>query len=308
MKRFIRKISILLKGFFSTFRNVEVLTKGQSIHDNILQTAHRLEKGLTIGKPRALWGWDKAKTLAHLLKKDHGSFAYETGAGVLFAYLDAKKATGSAEEIQRADELYAELESSGIVRPKTKSGGVLQLTAEDVSLSEVEFAAAQKLFYSRHSVRDYADRNVENALILQAIEMANRCPSACNRQPYHVYVTDAQERQNLGFDNEMNANKYLLITGRISAFKSNELNDWIVSASIFAGYLALSLHACGIGSCIMRKDLVKENNYNQAMRKFHSIPENEQIVLELAIGHYKDAFCAPISNRVSAETIVSFQN
>lgn len=306
MKRFVKKLVILAKGFLATARNVNVLTRGQSTHDNILQTAHRLEKGLTISKPRALWGWDKAKALAQLLEKGRGSFAYETGAGVLYAYLDAKKATGDSEEIQRADALCAQLQSKGILQPAEETGGALKLTAGDVSLSEEEFVAAQKLFFSRHSIRDYADKDVDNSLILQAIQIANRCPSACNRQPFHTYVMRAEDRERLGFRNEMGANKYILITGRISAFKSNELNDWIVSASIFAGYLSLALHAYGIGSCIMRKDLINETNYNKTMRNFCAIPANEQIVLELAIGHYKDEFCAPVSNRVSAEKIVSF--
>ena len=164
----------------------------------------------------------------------------------------------------------------------------------------------EKLFFSRHSVRDFDNTDVSEEAIMQAVRWANRCPSACNRQPFHMYVVSAVDREKLGFENELSANGSVLVTGRISAYKTTEMNDWIVSATIFAAYLSLALHAQGIGSCVMRKDLVRETEYNKAMRRFCGIPQNEQIVLELAIGNYKEHFAVPVSNRMPAEEIVDF--
>ena len=310
-KRLVRAIKYSAKGFLSVCRNVKILCNGQTQSDSILQLAHRLEKGLTIREPRPFWGWDKAEQLSLLLeneKRNPECFAYETGASVLYAYLAAKKACGNIEEVNRADAMLHSLDERGIHLVNSEWGGAAQIDLEDILLSAEEYSTVEKLFSTRHSVRDYADNDVGEEIILKAVKLANRCPSACNRQPFHVYVVDAADKKKAGFKNEMHANKYLLITGHISSFSINEMNDWIVSASIFAGYLCLALHAYGVGSCIMRKDLVNETGYNTKMRDFCRIPKDEQIVLELAVGHYKDSFRAPVSNRIPAEKLVTFIN
>ena len=41
--------------------------------------------------------------------------------------------------------------------------------------------------------------------------------------------------------------------------------------------------------------------YNKAVRKFCKIPNNEKIILELAIGMYDETYKIPISNRKSVD-------
>ena len=40
----------------------------------------------------------------------------------------------------------------------------------------------------RRSVRSYADRPVSEEAIARILEAARQAPSACNRQPWHLYV------------------------------------------------------------------------------------------------------------------------
>ena len=295
------------KSFQAALRSASVLSGGQDLSDQILQLAHRIEKGLTIASPKAMWGWKKAWELAGLLEKaDKDSFAYQTGGGVLYAYLAAKKQTGDPQELSEAEKLELSLTEKNMPLCDNGAGGAIAIQKEQIRLSEAEMSAVEKLFFTRHSVRDFDNTDVSEEAIMQAVQWASRCPSACNRQPFRMYVVGAADRKNLGFENELSADKYVLITGRISAYKTTEFNDWIVSATIFAAYLSLALHAYGIGSCVMRKDLIKETQYNVAMRRFCGIPQNEQIVLELAVGNYKENFTVPVSNRMPAEELVSF--
>lgn len=160
---------------------------------------------------------------------------------------------------------------------------------------------------SRHSTRNFNDSAIDDVNLREAIESALLCPNACNRQPYHIYVVDAKKKtEYLGSTNEFNANKYIIITGVIDAFSISEMNDWIVSASIFAGYLTLCLHNRKIGSCIMRKDLLVETDYNKKIRALCSIPETEQIVLEMAIGNYNYNALVPVSKRKTIDEICKF--
>lgn len=90
------------------------------------------------------------------------------------------------------------------------------------------------------------------------------------------------------------------------AFSLSELNDWIVSSSVFCGYLLLALHAEGIGSCIFRKDIVQESKYNDNIKAMCHIPDDEQIILEMAIGKYKDEFNVTVSSRRDATEILHY--
>ena len=114
----------------------------------------------------------------------------------------------------------------------------------------------------------------------------------------------AAERQKAGGNNEYNANRYIILTGIMDAYVPSELEDWIVSTSIFAGYLSLALHAHGIGSCVIRKPIIYEGDFERKIRTICSIPDNESIVVEMAIGNYKEEFDVPISYRRSAGDII----
>ena len=285
--------------------------KGQTIPDAIVQTAHRIEKGLTIQNPRRLWGWNKIEKLVNLLEKELAApvphhFALETGASVLKAYVDAKKRTGDQAETERALKL---LERAPTVRDYLKTvsvaGGARHLHIQDVTLPEgLEWT--RKLFSTRHSIRDFSDRPVPREALLQAVQLALLCPSACNRQPLKVYVLDGKCRQDLGCGNTYNADKFLVVTGEINAFTRAEYGDWIVSSTIFATYLVLALHALGIGSCMMKKELHLGSPYTDFLRKTCHIPRNEKIVLELAVGYYKDSFAVACSNRKDAKDVLVF--
>lgn len=285
--------------------------KGQTARDAMVQTAHRIEKGLTIRNPRRLWGWNKIGHLVDLLEKELSlpnpdRFALETGAGVLKAYLEAKKSTGDREETEKADRL---LENAPKIREwmetVTAAGGARRLSAQEVSIPNgLEWA--RKFFSTRHSIRDFSDRPIPRETLLQAVQLALMCPSACNRQPFKVYVLEGKRREELGYENIYHADKYLVVTGEINAFTREEYGDWIVSATIFATYLVLALHALGVGSCMMKKELHFGSKYNDMLRMACHIPGNEKIVLEIAAGYCRDEFSVACSNRKPAEDVLVF--
>lgn len=287
--------------------------KGQTSKDAIVQTAHRIEKGLTIENPRRMWGWNKIGHLVALLEKELAApvpdrFALETGASVLKAYIKAKKRTGDQDETEKAARL---LEQTPKVRALVESvgteGGAKQLHAHDVALCEGP-EWIRKLFSTRHSVRDFSDRSIARETLLQAVQLALLCPSACNRQPFKVYVLEGKYREEQWPENLYHADKYLVITGEINAFGQSEYGDWVVGATIFATYLLLALHALGIGTCMKKKDLHFGSPYNDFLRKNCQIPRNEKIVLEIAAGYYKDVFSVACSNRKSARDVVVFSD
>lgn len=278
----------------------------------IIQTAHRIEKGLTIQNPRKLWGGNKVENLVNLIateieKDNPDMFAIETGASVLRAYKDAKSCSGEKEEVQRAQAFLSKNSKvEEFVNNCTVHGGALHIHYPDITFGEDGYELVYKLFSTRHSVRDFDNREISEQTLNKAISLALLSPSACNRQPTKVYVISASKKQSLGFDDIYNADKYLIVTADMDAFTSAEYGDWVVSASIFSAYMVLALHGLGIGSCILRKDMLFGSEYNTQIRKACRIPRNEKIILEIAIGYYKDDIVAAYSNRRKPEDIITY--
>lgn len=287
----------LLVSISNAIRDWRVLRKGQSTEYEILQTAHRLEKGLLIPNPRILWGWDKAKRLYTLLQNTRNAFVKETGEAVLSSYLFQKMNSSFVED--KAEYIKFVSETCFNIK-QNEYGGVLKIN--DTKFNNEELSVIKKLFNSRHSTRTFSSVPIPMENLLEAINLALRCPSACNRQPFKVYAVPAEEKEkHIAKSSGYKGRMFLFITGKIDAFTLDEINDWIVSPSIFVGYLTLSLHAMGIGSCVVRKDLACNTQYNKAVMRFCGIPKNEKLILELAVGMYEQSYVAPVSNRMSAD-------
>lgn len=300
-----RRLLLLWTGFKKMNATIDHLLKGQKPEYALLQNAHRLEKGLTINDPRPLWGWGKAYAMVKLLNKCDDEFACTTAKAVLNSYLIAKNKSDQPEEKVVLNDF---LQKSGLYIVENEGyvlGGVK--TIKPYVFNKDEENVISKLFNTRHSAREFSDKHVPNEVLNHAVELALRCPSACNRQPFKVYAYDPNNFEAFrGKKLQYQGNKVLIITGDIRAFTIGEMNDWIVSPSIFAAYLTLSLHALGVGSCVVRKDLFGKNDYNDAIRRFTGMDESEEIILEMFIGYYKDEFVVPVSNRAKTSDIIKY--
>lgn len=293
----IKNIKYFIRFLINLTKLSVQLFKGQSVDYEVLQICHRIEKGLLIPNPRPRWGWDKIHRLISLESQDE--FVKTLKESIISKYLNAKLSSGDSYDVE---------EAKRIISPDDKNrAGVLVLKKRDVL---VDWEIGKQLFLTRHSIRDFSDKRIIKKDLEDAIALANRCPSACNRQLTKVYVVDGAERHRLcNSDVEgIYPPCFLLITGNINAFAKDEMYDWMVSSSIFAGYLSLSLHLKGIGSCCLRKPLWIESESMKEMREYFNIPEEEQIVLEMAIGYYKDEFTVAQSSRRSPNDILVLKN
>ena len=231
--------------------------------------------------------------------------------GAVKAYLYFHKENNfSNENIENIEVQYEKLKSyvgdlDGLY------GGYMKLYSADFdfSLSDVE-----KLFSSRHSVREFSGEPISDEAIFHAVEMAQFCPSACNRQCTRVYCVGRDKFLN-DIGSDLNgiggfadaADRFLLITAKQMAYGLGEKNRFIVSASIFAGYLALSLYANNIAACTVQRPLTKNLQWD-AFKAANNIADDEQIVVMFAIGRYKESTKVPVSKRFPTEKILHFLN
>lgn len=278
---------------------------------DIIRLVHSIEKGLSISNPRPGFGIDKIKKILALCdiytkngypEKECLYFAKDS----LYAYLawnDEIKYTSG--ELYLIKKLYGDLFGS-LPQTDDRYGGMIEIDSEDF---DFDINDIENLFETRHSIREFSGEAVTDAEIRKAVKLAQRSPSACNRQGVRVYSVSskkyiAETGKSLegigGFAEDVD--KFLLITAKQSAYGLFENNQYIVSASMFAGYLTLALHAYGIAACTVQRSL----SYNKSWDKFcqkNNIPEDEQIVVMIGIGKYKKNTKVPVSRRLNLDYI-----
>lgn len=272
---------------------------------DIIRQLHAIEKGLCLEKPRLGFGMGKFEKLFgfidEYIKLDNKNmFCLYMARDALKAYLDFHKEKNFANddivEIQnRLNGLTDYLEENN-----EQCGGYLTLKKEDMQYSVEQIEA---LFNTRHSIREFSGEEVTQEEIMKAVALAQRCPSACNRQCSRVYFVNKQkymtemktDLQGVGGFADASYG-FLLVTGNKSAYHLDERNQYLVSASIFAGYLSLALHTYSIASCIIQRSVSPSGQWDE-FKSINNIPDDEQIILMMAIGKYKEETKVPVSKR-----------
>lgn len=280
----------------------------------MVRNVHSIEKGMCLPKSRAGYGLNKIKYLIKIVNEylakgyDKNRTELKMVCGALQSYVDFNKHAGILnDDIEKIDTFVNSFAKKiGVELDLRRYGGSIEISNNIEKDHEITL---KDVILQRHSIRDFSDIPIEDDVILEAIELANHCPSACNRQSTHVYIVSKEKAIELedwldgigGFANDIN--KFLIIAGRTSAFNAGEAYQYIVNAGIFTGYLSLCLNMKGIGNCVVQRPLLCSPTWLK-FAKANDIPGDEQIVCMMALGISKEKYKVPISYRLSAEEIV----
>lgn len=276
----------------------------------ILRQTHIVEKGLSLSDPRRGFGKEKIETLLEMLDEylamgfPTNGIPFQNAICVLGHYVTFQKALGYEN-----DSLNKKLETLKPYVSNDFDAGIAHTTLADMQ-KDIQ-GSFPVFFRSRHSMRQFADKPIDFADVEKAVKLAMKAPTACNRQACKVYYYTQPETNkklgewiagNTGFDAEVQ--NYLVITADISAFYDTfERNQLYVEAGIFSMALMQALHYYGIGSCALQNgEYYKKNGRFKAICK--NIPDNEKIVIFIAIGYYKETFGYAISKRKNVEDVL----
>lgn len=271
---------------------------------------HVIEKGLTMPEPRLGFGQDKLDGLVKLCLQykqkcyDTSRLAYTHALKVLSAYL-AFHEEHRFEIEPKLRMRIADLLDEDIVPAKQ-----LQFSAGDLfAHSESPFPEFCK---SRHSIRNYVDREIPVAVFLDCVEMAQKSPSACNRQPNKIYIIKTPDLRrrvlelqngNRGFGNLASA--LIVLSADVSVFRhQGERNEPHLNSGMFAMTLMYALHYHGIGSCALNWSV----NFmrDRKLKKLLGIPPNEVVTLIVSCGYVPHKLHVALSPRVRNTEVVRF--
>jgi len=270
---------------------------------------HIVEKGLTMPIPRPGFGKKVVLELCRVIERHEkmnlsvNDMEFRQSVSVLREYAEFHKKINFALDAEVNENL------SGILNKFKNIYGVEQL-----QLSKTEyFKDIHKSFdifcRSRYSVRNYTNEQIPLHVLNDCIELAQKSPSFCNRQPTRVHIVksialkqDILELQNgnRGFGHL--AETLLVITSVISTTKDiHERNENHLNGGIFIMTLLNALHFNKIGACSLNWSV--SNDKDEKLRKLINIPENEVILMIISCGFVPNEISLASSPRKTAREI-----
>ncbi|MGN1202537.1 MAG: nitroreductase family protein [Eubacterium sp.] len=310
LKHLIREIEGLIKHYKI---NENVCWQEQHEQYRIIKSMHGIEKGLSLNKVKVGFGAPKIISLMKRIEKycqqgyDCSHEAVRMAMGAIDEYVEWHK---EINELNSDIEKEYEILKSTIPNINNIGGTNNFYKADILNFNIDEF---NKVLCTRHSIRNFSDEAVDIEKVKKAIDYANKCPSACNRQPTKIYIVNSSKgvkylAENLqgigGFADD--CKMFLLVTGNVSAFDFVENNQWLVNAGIFVGTLELTLHSRGIASVVIQRPLVRSKKIDE-LRNWFDIPDNEEIVCIIGLGMYPDEFKVPASARLPLDKITQIK-
>lgn len=285
-------------------------THAASCEASLIKAYHRIEKGLALRDPRPGFGRDAVDTvladITALLQAGTGALHIARALNTLDEYVQFNQRAG-ADLAWLRPRLEA-LRSRATGMPATAEGGTLEVTREQIHAAARHDMSA--FFAQRYSVRHFSAQAVEPDLIRQAVVMAQKTPSVCNRESGTVYAAfDAQRRAELlalqngnrGFGDQ--AGCVLVVTARLDTLLSvgERYQGWI-DGGLYAMSLVYALHSLGLGSCCLNWSVEPEADIR--FKQVAGIPADQQVIMLIAVGHLPERLRVAQSPRRPIDTIL----
>ncbi len=270
---------------------------------------HIVEKGLTMPQPRPGFGKAVVSGLIATVNKYHRLGLPENELEFTQAVSSLKEYLEFHESIQFKLDPELEQKLKKIEEDFPGVHGIKQIrTTRDAYFREVN-SSFDKFCLSRYSVRNYTEKEIPVDVLYQCIELAQKSPSFCNRQPTRVHIVKSAEKKKQILENQ-NGNRgfghlaetLLVITSVISTTKDiHERNENHLNGGIFIMTLLNALHFNKIAACSLNWSV--SNDKDRAIRRILAIPENEVVLMIISCGYVPDEFSVASSPRKTAREI-----
>lgn len=275
----------------------------RNLQQRVVAMYHNVEKGLALPAPRPGFGADNIRYLLSAIEEYITRFGIDKSlqapAAALNAYATFNEANGIADFPHRTAMMRLGEKLGSIV--DESSGGTVFVKSSEIyhSVQNVDDA----FFFNRYSIRQFSDKDINSADIDAAVAIAQKAPAVCNRQDsfvriYHdpslIQLTLDLHGGARGFSEQVK--KLLLITTRVTSFwGSGERNQCWIDGGLFAMSLIFGLHSRGLGTCCLNWSKTVPDD--DRMRALLHIPDDEVIIMFLAVGHLPEALTVARSVR-----------
>jgi len=318
LKIIINKILILFdiinSYYYDIFRYLKYSTTlkhpktFKQLESKIYAHSHVIEKGLSLKETRLGYGNDVINSLIGLLKKyklhkyPEDNIVFKTAVSVINSYIKFhKKNKYSVEKLQEQIKSISNYKGS-------EYGGIK--TFKKKQILEYGKSNFYNMAINRFSIRNFTTEPVELEKIIEAIKIAQKSPSVCNRQSTHVCIIQEQkiknqvlalQNGNRGFSHLID--KILIVTSDLQSFDGiKERNQAFIDSGIFTMSLLYGLHYKGVGACTL--NWCYDIRTDKKLRKIIKINESENVILMIAVGNLPEVIKVTKSSRKNLNDII----
>lgn len=271
-----------------SFKECQCVTQRQ-FDASITKLYHAIEKGLSYPEFRPGFGGDTIEKLLESMEQyarsyNTNTFFYQTALSTLNEYIRRNADMGYKNK--QLQTRIARLKGQG-----NTCGGYVAFCP--LPIEQVQKLGYKDFVTNRHSIRHFSALPVDTELIKAAVRLAQRTPSACNRQGWKTkiisdksLITHLLENQNgnRGFGQEID--KLLVVVSDLNYFNyDRELFQSYIDGGMYAMNLIYSLHYYGLGSVPLSAALT--NKQENAIRKLLNMDDAEELILFIGVGNYR---------------------
>lgn len=273
---------------------------------------HAIEKGMSIGNGRI--GFGKAKALSILedlliLHNIGGKLEFiNLSLSALNDYIEYNKGKGA--DMGEVEAKLIDVSQSLSISFSEHKGIITLNYPEILQDAKSDFT---RFSQSRYSVRDFSDDPIDLDNIRKALKMAERTPSACNRQSWRIHVYKETNMKNKLFKLQGGSKGFyesmqcaILVCVDLNKYAISEMNLPYVDGGLYAMNLIYSLHYYGLATIPLTMGL--KAGYIRKIKKEMGIPGNEVPVLLIGVGSFKSEFKVATSERIPYTEYVKFDN
>jgi len=289
-------------------------TNKENARSKLMYYTHQVEKGLSRRHFRPNFGEVPITNLSHSIKAwldmqgdQHDEFFLSALAVMKHYFLKHENLAVETDKKR----LFSEDVLALIMKENDdKLRATVQIKASDkVQNHSCNF---HDLATRRYSVREYDATPVDSSLLVEAVKIAQKSPSVCNRQSARIHIVEDLEKIEKiltiqkGFKGYATPNKLAIITSDIRTFlKQSERTQSYVDGGLFAMSFMYALEFLSLAAVPLSTMLSPEAE--KKFRQVAQIPEHENLIMAIAIGHFLEAVEVPASARNQAETIITYK-
>lgn len=283
----------------------------KQLASHIMLDSHSLEKSLSSENFELGHGFNKVEELADLLitYKERGfdisHMAYRTGLSIIKIHIEMYHGTEYEDTIER---LVARIKEDSLDKSVTDIAGVKKI--EYLSKKDNDKKNFADLAEGRFSVREFSGKKIDKKDIEEAIRIAQKSPSACNRQSTRIHrIHDKEIAKEImtiqdGFSYDTPPEYILLVTTDDSSFSGpGERNQGFIDGGMFAMSLMYALEYKKIAACPLHASFTFDKE--KLFRQILDIPDSEKLIVFLALGSFKDSFVVAKSYRYPTSYIIN---
>lgn len=273
-------------------------------------SAHSLEKSLSNDNFEIGHGLRTAQLLVDILKTyksknyDQDHLAYTSTLSVLSAFYKRHKETKFAEEIDSIlDTMLPEIENC-----KSTIGGSDEVFFKDKKDNDKK--NFKELAEGRFAVRSYSDEPVSKKDIEEAIAIAMKTPTVCNRQSLRVHVMYKKEVIEKVLEVQGGIAYYdtppvlLLITADDNGYVGvNERNQGFVDGGLFAMSVLYALEYKKLAACPCHAMFTEIPE--KTIRGMLDLADSEKLITFISVGHFNEKNSVCKSFRYPVDYILS---